>query len=95
MTRIPYSMTFRSCFKLCAIVLLGACFAARADDVTSTLLMGNSKIDVTIDSGNLKVSQADLMHWVQLAAEAVTTYYGRYPVPHAGIRIIPVSSRSA
>ncbi len=83
-------MTFRSCFKLCAIVLLGACFAARADDVTSTLLMGNSKIDVTIDSGNLKVSQAELMHWVQLATEAVTTYYGRYPVPHAGIRIIPV-----
>jgi len=76
-------------FKLCAAVLLCACFPARADDVTSTLLMGNSRIDVAIESGDLKVANADLIHWVQLAAEAVSTYYGRYPVPHAGIRIIP------
>ena len=76
--------------ELCAIVLLLASFPARADDMTSTLLIGSSRIDVTIDSGDLKVSQADLMHWVQWAAEAVATYYGRYPVPHAGIRIMPV-----
>ena len=76
-------------FKLCAAVLLCACFPARADDVTSTLLMGNSRIDVAIESGDLKVASADLIHWVQLAAEAVSAYYGRYPVPHAGIRIIP------
>jgi hypothetical protein len=58
--------------------------------MTSTLLIGSSRIDVVIESGNLKVSQADLIHWVQLAADAVSTYYGRYPAPHAGIRIIPV-----
>src|ERR1700690_97415 len=90
MTCTGFSMAPRSSLKLCAIMLLFACFPARADDMTSTLLIGGSRIDVIIESGNLKVSQEDLIHWVQLAGDAVSTYYGRYPVPHAGIRIIPV-----
>jgi hypothetical protein len=90
MTCAKFSLLSRNFPKLCAIALLFASFPARAGDMTSTLLMGTSRIDVVIDSGDLKVSQADLMRWVQRAAEAVSTYYGRYPVPHAGIRIIPV-----
>lgn len=58
--------------------------------MTSTLLIGGSKIDVTIESGQLKVSHAELLHWVQSAAEAVATYYGRYPVPRVQLHIIPV-----
>jgi hypothetical protein len=58
--------------------------------VTSTLLIGGSKIDVTIESGEMKLSHAELLQWVQTAAEAVATYYGRYPVPHVRIEIIPV-----
>ena len=61
-----------------------------ADDVTSTLLIGGSKIDVTIEAGAMKLTHAELLHWVQSAAEAVAAYYGRYPVPHIQIRIIPV-----
>ncbi len=75
---------------LCA--LLCGCLPARTTggDVTSTLLIGGSKIDVTIESGEMRLSQAELLHWVQTAAEAVATYYGRYPVPHVEIHIIPV-----
>jgi len=58
--------------------------------MTSTLVLGGAKIDVTIDTGDMKLPQAQLLHWVQSAAEAVAAYYGRYPVPHAQIRIIPV-----
>jgi hypothetical protein len=58
--------------------------------VTSTLLIGGSKIDVTIESGEMRLSHAELLHWVQTAAEAVATYYGRYPVPHVRVEIIPV-----
>jgi hypothetical protein len=58
--------------------------------MTSTLLIGGSKVDVTIEAGELKVSQAELLHWVKSAAEAVATYYGRYPLPHVQLRIIPV-----
>jgi hypothetical protein len=60
------------------------------NNVTSTLLIGGSKIDVTIESGEMKLSQTELLHWVQSAAEAVATYYGRYPVPRVQLRIIPV-----
>lgn len=54
------------------------------------MLIGGSKIDVTIESGEMSVSQAELMQWVKSAAEAVAAYYGRYPVPRVRIRIVPV-----
>src|SRR6202043_3084993 len=37
------------------------------------------------------VPQADLIGWVQAAAESVAGYYGRYPVPHLTLRIMPFS----
>ncbi len=75
---------------LCALLLVFTRVSAPASNMTSTLLMGGSKIDVTIESGEMKVSQAELMQWVKSAADAVATYYGRYPVPHVRIQIIPV-----
>src|SRR6266851_7549294 len=75
----------------CSCLLLFASILVLADeDVTSTLIIGGSKIDVTIEAGKLSLSQAELLHWVQSAAEAVATYYGRYPVPRAQLQIIPV-----
>ncbi len=66
----------------CSCLLLFASILVLADeDVTSTLIIGGSKIDVTIEAGKLKLSQAELLRWVQSAAEAIATYYGRYPVP--------------
>jgi hypothetical protein len=65
----------------------------KASDMTSTLIIGGSRIDVTIESGQWKLSQAELIHWVQLAGEAVATYYGRSPVPHLVIRITPFDGR--
>src|SRR5580704_4438309 len=90
MARTALSLTLLNCLKLCALLLCLPWCAATAGDMTSTLLIGGSRIDVTIESGKLKVSQADLLHWVQSAAEAIATYYGRYPVPHVAIRIIPI-----
>src|SRR6266481_3271564 len=75
---------------LCVLFLIARTVTSKAGELTSTLLIGGSKLDVTIESGNLKVSHAELLHWVQSAAEAVATYYGRYPVPHVQVRIIPV-----
>jgi hypothetical protein len=77
------------CFILCLWLLACACVSSPADKMTSTLLIGSAKIDVTIEAGDLKVSQPQLLHWVQTAAEAVAEYYGRYPVPRVQIRIIP------
>jgi hypothetical protein len=84
-TRIA-KLLFCSCLALVASILV------LADDVTSTLLIGQSKIDVSIDSGEMKLTHAELVYWVQTAAKAVATYYGRYPVPHVQVRIIPVDA---
>ncbi|HXN52853.1 MAG TPA: hypothetical protein VN943_13030 [Candidatus Acidoferrum sp.] len=77
-------------FVVCALLLISRTFTSQAGQVTSTLVIGGSKIDVTIESGEMKLSQADLIQWVKSAAEAVATYYGRYPVSHVQVRIIPV-----
>src|SRR5258707_13737471 len=77
---------------LCALLLILTRVSAPASDMTSTLLIGGSKIDVTIESGEMKASQAELIQWVKSAAQAVGTYYGRYPGPPVRGQIIPVDA---
>jgi hypothetical protein len=89
MARTALSSVLSSYLGLCALALLFPWTSATAGDMTSTLLIGGSRIDVTIESGTLKLSQAELMRWVQSAGEAVATYYGKYPVAHVTIRILP------
>jgi hypothetical protein len=73
-------------------LLATACsVGARAPQMTSTLIVGGSHIDITVDDGKLDVPQADLVAWVQVAAESVAGYYGRFPVPHLTLRIMPFS----
>jgi hypothetical protein len=65
--------------------------AAKAADVTSTLMIGGSRIDVTIqssDTPNAPLSQTDVVKWAQMAAESVATYYTRFPVPHLTLRVV-------
>jgi hypothetical protein len=79
------------CALLVILVLLLPFRAAQAADVTSTLMIGGSRIDVTIqssDTPNAPLSQTDVMKWVQMAAESVATYYTRFPVPHLTLRIV-------
>jgi hypothetical protein len=66
---------------------------ARADSMISTIQIGDAKIDVTIEEGPLAVSHSDLLEWVRWAAESVSAYYRRYPVPHVSLRIIPFEGR--
>lgn len=47
----------------------------------------NSSIDLTILSGNVKVSDASIVKWVQSAAIAVSNYFGRYPVKRLRITV--------
>jgi hypothetical protein len=56
--------------------------------MTSTYLVGDSRIDIHIEKGSLDVSNQDLMEWVHRASESVAAYYGRYPVPRVLLRVI-------
>src|SRR5262249_43757320 len=74
-------------YLVCCIALFYPGRSPAAGAMTSTLLIGGSRIDVNIEANDLKVSHDDLMHWVRSAGEAVATYYGKYPRPHVTLRI--------
>jgi hypothetical protein len=79
----------RSCLVL--LLLLVPFQAAKAADVTSTLMIGGSRIDVTIqpsETPNAPLFQPDGMKWAQFAAESVAAYYTRFPVPHLTLRVV-------
>lgn len=91
MVRMESTLGFnkRACFLF--LLLLVSFRTATAADVTSALMIGGSRSDVTIqssDTPNAPLSPPDVMKWVQLAAESVATYYTRFPVPHLTLRVI-------
>jgi hypothetical protein len=53
----------------------------------TVLLVPGGKIDVTLPDEQLAVSRTDLLDWIKAAANAVTTYYGHFPIPHLTLRI--------
>jgi hypothetical protein len=71
-------------------VLCGAALSPllRADE-TVQLEIGGAVIDVTFEGEGFDLSQAAMLAWVKAAANAVTWYFGRYPVPRARIQIRP------
>lgn len=82
---------FRKFAWLLFLLLLVPFQAAKAGDVTSTLIIGGSRLDVTIqssDTPNTPLSQPEVMKWVQMAAESVAAYYMRFPVPHLTLRVV-------
>jgi hypothetical protein len=72
-----------------------ACFtlAFAKDQMTSSMLIGNARIDIRIEENTIRMPTKDILHWVKSAAESVTAYYGRFPVPQVLIRITPFKGR--
>jgi hypothetical protein len=83
----------RRAVSIALLFLLSFCLAATAGEMTSSLLIGNARIDIMIERTSLPVPVKDIFRWVKSAAESVTTYYGRFPVPHVLIRITPFEGR--
>src|ERR1700740_96942 len=77
-----------------ALVFL-LCFSlvSAKDEMASSLLIGNARVDIGIEGSTLRLPAKDLFRWVRSAAESVTAYYGRFPVPQVLIRITPFEGR--
>lgn len=91
MFRMETTLGFNKLACLIVLLLLLPSRYTKAADVTSTLMIGGSRIDVTIQSSetpNAPLFEPDVMKWVQFAAESVTTYYTRFPVPRLTLRVI-------
>jgi hypothetical protein len=79
------------CTCLCGLLLAKP--GSSADEMDTSYSIGASRIDIHVDPGPLQVSSQDLLQWVHWAADSVTAYFGRYPVPEVRLRIIPTSGR--
>jgi hypothetical protein len=78
---------------LSAFLLLqfsGSVQAADSAD-TAKLEIAGSTLDIVFAPGELDLAQSKVLDWISRSAHAVAGYYGRFPVRHAQITIIPVA----
>jgi len=61
---------------------------------SQTLQIGGATLQIDFAVGSLDLTPAQILPWIQRAAQAVTVYYGHFPVPRARILIVPVADRS-
>jgi hypothetical protein len=66
----------------------GDVFAALRDQKNVRLSIGAAVLRVVFADGAPGLDQNVAIGWVREAAEAVTAYFGRFPVPHYGLLIV-------
>ncbi len=59
----------------------------------TTIMVSGGSIDVFAPREKGGVAYEDLIQWVNAASKSVATYFGRYPVPHAEVRITTTEGR--
>ncbi len=57
------------------------------------LAIGRGGIEVAFGPGDHGPPREQTLHWIESAAEAVTAYYGRFPVGRARVLVLPGSGR--
>jgi hypothetical protein len=62
--------------------------------LSQTLTIGSAALQVDFAAGDLDLPPAKILPWIQRAAQAVTVYYGRFPVPRVRILIVPTPERA-
>jgi hypothetical protein len=60
---------------------------------SQTFTIAGSTIQVDFAPGSLDLPTPQIMQWVENAASAVATYYGRFPVPRDRVLIQPAEDR--
>lgn len=60
---------------------------------TETIHANGGEVQVDFAEGPLDLTSAQILPWIQRAVRAVTLYYGRFPVSHARILVLPVADR--
>ncbi|MGB7136938.1 MAG: hypothetical protein WBD46_16745, partial [Acidobacteriaceae bacterium] len=61
---------------------------------SQSFTIDGSTIQVDFAPGSLNLPPQKILAWVERAATAVATYYGRYPVPRDRVLIVPAEGRA-
>jgi hypothetical protein len=56
---------------------------------TKKLDIGGATLQVDFAAGTLDLSQEQILPWIQRAGQAVTVYYGKFPVSRVRVLIVP------
>lgn len=72
---------------IAALLALSLTLSAQEDHAERTLSVGGGKIEFTLPDEHMAVSDAELTAWIKTAAEAVSGFYGRYPVPQVRLKV--------
>src|ERR1700724_2290134 len=77
------------------LTIAGALTLQGADDTmpATHVNSGGASIEVTFAPGKVNLPQSTVLAWIKSAADSVSAYYGRFPVPHARILVSPVQGR--
>lgn len=83
----------KSVVLLSAFLLFYASGSVRAAEFAgpARLEIAGSTLDIGFAPGELDLPQSKVLDWISRSAHAVAGYYGRFPVRHAQITIIPVA----
>lgn len=57
-------------------------------------MSGGASIEVSVAPGKFDVPRASVLAWISNAANAVTEYFGRFPVEHPRVIVRPAEGRS-
>jgi hypothetical protein len=77
-----------------AALMVGSVAATGDTLAPAAITAGGATIDVTFAPGTTGLSRASILIWISNAADAVSAYFGRFPVQHARILVRPVEGRS-
>jgi hypothetical protein len=58
----------------------------------STLHVGGADIEVSFEAGELNLPHASILDWISKSACAVAEYYGRFPVRHLSVDVVPIEN---
>jgi len=61
---------------------------------SQTFSIAGSTLQVDFAPGSLDLPSPQILQWVERAATAVATYYGRFPVPRDRVLVVPGPDRS-
>jgi hypothetical protein len=63
-------------------------YAAIRHQPSTQMALGGGLIDVVFADGAPRLDRERVLNWIRESAQAVTTYFGRFPVAHVGILVV-------
>src|SRR5665213_3387802 len=76
----------------CGLLLLLSGLVAAQEP--AEVMSGGATIEVSFAPGRFDLPGASLLAWVSNAANAVSEYFGRFPVQHARVMVRPSEGRA-